>query len=110
MMGNPGAIGPEFGNVHRTRTHGRPNEQYHMASKPLSTTTTALLPRIEGRIQILRSLRVMIDADLAAALKVVKQREGVPESVQIRQALRAWLEKRGALRAERKRAITRKRP
>ena len=65
MMGNPGAIGPEFGNVHRTRTHGRPNEQYHMASKPLSTTTTALLPRIEGRIQILRSLRVMIDADLA---------------------------------------------
>ena len=39
-----------------------------MADKPTSTTATtagALLPRIEGRIQVVQDLRVMIDADLA---------------------------------------------
>ena len=39
-----------------------------MADKPTSTTATtatALLPRIEGRIQVVQGLRVMIDADLA---------------------------------------------
>jgi len=36
-----------------------------MAAKSASTAT-ALLPRIEGRIQVIRGLRVMIDADLAA--------------------------------------------
>ncbi len=30
-----------------------------------TTTASALLPRIEGRIQVLRGLKVMIDADLA---------------------------------------------
>ncbi|WP_218509232.1 ORF6N domain-containing protein [Variovorax sp. dw_308] len=30
-----------------------------------TTTSNALLPRIEGRIQILRGIKVMIDADLA---------------------------------------------
>jgi len=30
-----------------------------------TTTSAALLPRIEGRIQLLRGLKVMIDADLA---------------------------------------------
>jgi len=30
-----------------------------------TTTGSALLPRIEGRIQVLRGLKVMIDADLA---------------------------------------------
>ena len=40
-----------------------------MVAKPASTTVTtggALLPRIEGRIQVVQGLRVMIDADLAA--------------------------------------------
>ncbi len=39
-----------------------------MAAKPDSspaTTAGALLPRIEGRIQVVRGLKVMIDADLA---------------------------------------------
>ena len=39
-----------------------------MADKPTSMTATkagALLPRIEGRIQVVQGLRVMIDADLA---------------------------------------------
>jgi hypothetical protein len=53
----------------------------------------------------------LIDEDLAAALKDVKARDHIAESVQIRMALREWLEKRGALKkSERKRAVTRKRP
>lgn len=35
-------------------------------STAASTSNTALVPRIEGRIQVIRGLRVMIDVDLAA--------------------------------------------
>ena len=51
-----------------------------------------------------------IDPDLAEALKLVKAKEGVPESEQIRRALRTWFKRKGVLKAERKRAVTRKRP
>ena len=51
-----------------------------------------------------------IDADLATGLKVVKNRDGVTEGEQIRRAVRAWLKNKGVMKAERKRAITRKRP
>ena len=37
-----------------------------MPNKASTTTGDTLLPRIEGRIQVLRGLRVMIDADLAS--------------------------------------------
>jgi hypothetical protein len=50
-----------------------------------------------------------IDPDLDAGLKVVKDREGIPESEQIRRAVRAWLTRRGVLKADRKRAVTRTR-
>jgi hypothetical protein len=39
-----------------------------------STTTPALLPRIESRIVVLRGLRLMIDADLAALYGVTTKR------------------------------------
>jgi hypothetical protein len=51
-----------------------------------------------------------IDPDLAAGLKVVKARDGVPEGESIRRAVREYLEKKDAMKAERKRAVTRKRP
>ena len=51
-----------------------------------------------------------IDPGLAAGLKVVKARDGVPEGESIRRALAEYLEKKGAMKAERKRAVTRKRP
>jgi hypothetical protein len=35
-----------------------------------------------------------LDADLRAAIAAIKARDGVPESVQIRRALRAWVEER----------------
>jgi hypothetical protein len=51
-----------------------------------------------------------IDPAQADALKVVKQRDGIPESEQIRRAITAWLETKGVTeKAERKRAATRKR-
>lgn len=50
-----------------------------------------------------------IDADLDAGLKAVKERDGIAESEQIRRAVREWLERRGAIKTERKRATTRKR-
>jgi hypothetical protein len=51
-----------------------------------------------------------IDPELAAGLKRVKARDGVPEGESIRRALAEYLEKKGAMKAERKRAATRKRP
>lgn len=41
---------------------------------PAQPAPNALLPRIEGRIQVLRGLRVMIDADLAALYGVTTKR------------------------------------
>jgi ORF6N domain len=41
---------------------------------PTSSTTPALLPRIESRIVVLRGLRSMIDADLAALYGVTTKR------------------------------------
>jgi len=51
-----------------------------------------------------------IDGDQAAGLKVVKERDGVLESEQIRRALDDWLKKKGVKKTDRKRASTRKRP
>lgn len=51
-----------------------------------------------------------IDPDLAAGLKLVKTRDGINESEQARRAIRAWLESKGALKADRRRAQTRRRP
>lgn len=38
-----------------------------------------------------------IPPDLKAGLDFVKERDGVPQSEQIRRAVRAWLEERGAI-------------
>ena len=44
-----------------------------MINKP-AVTTPALLPRIEGRILVIRGLRVMVDADLAILYGVLTRR------------------------------------
>lgn len=53
-----------------------------------------------------------IDAELLEGLRLVKERDGVLESEQIRRAIRDWLEKRDALtgKADRPRVSPRKRP
>jgi hypothetical protein len=44
------------------------------------------------------------------AMQRLQERDGIPWSEQIRRALRPWLEAKGVMKAERKRAATRKRP
>ena len=44
-----------------------------------------------------RLYNFLIDADLAAALKQVKADTGIPESEQVRRAIRAWLEDRNVI-------------
>jgi hypothetical protein len=39
-----------------------------------------------------------LDAELIEGIRRLKQKSGVPESETIRRALRAWLQKQGALR------------
>lgn len=48
------------------------------------------------------------DPDLAAGLKLVKARDGIPEGEQIRRALRAWLEAKDGIKAASRRAGTRR--
>ena len=43
-------------------------------STAANTSNTALVPRIEGRIQVIRGLRVMVDVDLAALYGVPTKR------------------------------------
>jgi hypothetical protein len=51
-----------------------------------------------------------IDDDLVEAMHRLQERDGIPFSEQIRRALRPWLEAKGVMKSERKRADTRKRP
>ncbi len=48
--------------------------------------------------------------EIMAGLRAVKNRDGVPLSVQVDRALRAWLTEKGIMKAERKRVVARKRP
>jgi hypothetical protein len=57
-----------------------------------------------------RTVTFRIDDDLIEGLQLVWERDGVAISEQLRRAVQAWLETRGVkVRAERKRAVTRKR-
>ena len=52
-----------------------------------------------------------IDDELLDALREVKERDGVPQSEQIRRAILMWLESKGvSVKTERKRPASRKRP
>jgi hypothetical protein len=50
-----------------------------------------------------------IDEELLEGLRAYYAQEGVPISEQVRRAIRMWLEAKGVMKAERKRAATRKR-
>ena len=58
----------------------------------------------------LKQTAFRIESDLLEALQEIKRRDGVPVSEQVRRALHAWVESKGVIKAERKRAVTRKRP
>jgi metal-responsive CopG/Arc/MetJ family transcriptional regulator len=53
---------------------------------------------------------IRIDEELLVGLETLRERDGVPVAESIRRAIRAYLEERGVIaKAERKRAVTRKR-
>ena len=59
----------------------------------------------------LKTFTFAITPELKAGLQTVRERDGMPEAEQIRRAIAAWLESKGAIeKPERKRAATRKRP
>lgn len=64
------------------------------------------------RFMTRRTYTFRIDPELDAALKAVKESDGMPESEQIRRALRQWFAARGVdvVKADRKRVPARKRP
>lgn len=49
-----------------------------------------------------RPYTFMIDPDLAGNLKRLKKRDGIPESEQIRRALRTWFKRQGLSQSARK--------
>ncbi len=52
-----------------------------------------------------------IDSELLEALREIRDRDGIGIAEQVRRAIRLWVESKGAaVKAERKRATTRKRP
>ena len=58
-----------------------------------------------------RTTTIRIDDALLEGLQIMKDRDGVPISEQVRRAIQAWLESKGVSpKPERKRAATRKRP
>jgi len=51
-----------------------------------------------------------IDDDLSEGLREIEKRDGVSKAEQIRRGIRMWLDSKGVVKADRKRAATRKRP
>ena len=57
-----------------------------------------------------RPYTLKIDPDLLDALRSIKERDGIPESEQIRRGIKLWLEQKGmAVKAGHRRAVTRRR-
>jgi hypothetical protein len=50
-----------------------------------------------------------VSALMSEQLRAIERRDGIPVAEQIRRTLRPWLERKGVLKAERKRAVTRRR-
>jgi hypothetical protein len=50
-----------------------------------------------------------ISETMDAQLRTVQERDGIPVSEQIRRGIQGWLKKKGVMKADRKRAGTRKR-
>ncbi len=59
----------------------------------------------------LKAATFRLETELLEGLQEVRQRDGVAITEQVRRAITAWLKVKGVtVKAERKRAVTRKRP
>ncbi len=58
-----------------------------------------------------KSTALRLDVDLMAAMRGVREREGIPVTTQIEMAVKDWLTRRGTIaKSGRKRVAARKRP
>ncbi len=76
----------------------------------LALTTHSNVYTLEGEVTPRKKYSFWIDDEQADGLKVVKARDGVLESEQIRRAINDWLQKKGVKKTGRKRVAPRKRP
>jgi metal-responsive CopG/Arc/MetJ family transcriptional regulator len=59
----------------------------------------------------LRPRNFRLEEELLNALDVIRERDGISNTEQVRRALKAWIESKGVkVKTERKRASTRQRP
>jgi hypothetical protein len=69
------------------------------------------MPILKATVSPKETTAFRLDTTLLAAMRGVKDREGIPVTTQIEMAVREWLTRRGTIeKADRKRAQTRKRP
>lgn len=57
-----------------------------------------------------RVITFRVEPDVLDGMHALRERDGIPMSEQIRRAIRAWLESKRLVKAERKRADTRRAP
>lgn len=57
-----------------------------------------------------KTFTFVLPGDMKKALRAVRDRDGVSEAEQIRRGIQMWLETKGIIKSDRKRASTRKRP
>ena len=91
-----------------------------MTAQPSATiASTVLAPSVDMYLRVdtvpfmtpLRPTNFRLESELLEGLQKIRERDGIPVSEQVRRAIQTWLEEKGiVLRAERKRAATRKRP
>jgi predicted DNA-binding protein len=56
-----------------------------------------------------RPTNFRIDEELLEGLELLRERDGVPVSEQVRRAIQQWLVEKGVMKADRKRSSKRKR-
>jgi hypothetical protein len=56
-----------------------------------------------------KTFTFVLPDELKSGLRLVRERDGIADAEQIRRGIRMWLTSKGVIRAERKRADTRRR-
>jgi hypothetical protein len=70
-----------------------------------------MTPRPKAKYPKNTVITLRISEAMAAELRAIQERDGVPVSEQVRRGIRLWVEDhKGVVKADRKRAGTRKRP
>jgi len=63
-----------------------------------------MTPRPKAKYPKSELIAVRVSVEMSAALREVQARDGVPISEQVRRGLRLWLDSRGVMKTDQKRA------